>query len=61
MSNHNDQQTFHDDRDIASGPSTRWASVATAARAEHWASDGTLDPGDTHDKGEASLCVGEAA
>jgi hypothetical protein len=34
---------------------------ATQARADEWASDRIVDPGDTHDKGEASLCVGEAA
>jgi hypothetical protein len=26
-----------------------------------WSSDRIIDPGDTHDKGEPSLCVGEAA
>jgi hypothetical protein len=31
------------------------------ARASEWASDRVVDPGDTHDKGEPSLCVGEAA
>ena len=34
---------------------------ATVARADQWSSDRTIDPGDTHDKGELSLCVGEAA
>ncbi len=38
-----------------------WAERATTARQEAWSSDRELDPGDTHDKGEASLCVGEAA
>jgi len=38
-----------------------WAEQATATRQEEWSSDRVLDPGDTHDKGEPSLCVGEAA
>ena len=38
-----------------------WAARATTARASEWASDRVPDPGDSHDKGEPSLCVGEAA
>jgi hypothetical protein len=38
-----------------------WAERATTAREQQWASDREVDPGDTHDKGETSLCVGEAA
>jgi hypothetical protein len=38
-----------------------WAERATLARRQEWASDRELDPGDAHDKGEVSLCVGEAA
>jgi hypothetical protein len=38
-----------------------WAARATSDRATEWSSDRALDPGDTHDKGELSLCVGEAA
>jgi hypothetical protein len=38
-----------------------WAERATMAREQQWSSDREVDPGDTHDKGEASLCVGEAA
>ena len=38
-----------------------WAERATLARRQEWSSDREVDPGDTHDKGEASLCVGEAA
>jgi hypothetical protein len=38
-----------------------WAALAISARVEDCASDRMLDPGDTHDKGEPSLCVGEAA
>jgi hypothetical protein len=38
-----------------------WAERATAARQQEWSSDRVVDQGDTHDKGEASLCVGEAA
>ncbi len=28
---------------------------------DEWSSDRVVDPGDSHDKGEPSLCVGEAA
>ncbi|MGD0313155.1 MAG: hypothetical protein ABSC90_11895 [Acidimicrobiales bacterium] len=38
-----------------------WAVRATLARASQWSSDRVLDEGDSHDKGEVSLCVGEAA
>ena len=34
---------------------------ATMDRVTEWSPDRTVDPGDSHDKGEASLCVGEAA
>ena len=34
---------------------------AMSVRATEWACDRVLDPGDSHDKGEQSLCVGEAA
>ena len=37
-----------------------WAVRATLARASGWSSDRALDQGDSHDKGELSLCVGEA-
>jgi hypothetical protein len=37
------------------------ARRAMSVRATEWASDRVLDPGDSHDKGEESLCVGEAA
>jgi hypothetical protein len=32
-----------------------------SARATGWDPNAALDPGDSHDKGEQSLCVGEAA
>ena len=38
-----------------------WATQAIQAKATEWSSDRVLDPGDSHDKGEESLCVGEAA
>jgi hypothetical protein len=38
-----------------------WADRATAARRQEWSADRAVDQGDTHHKGEASLCVGEAA
>jgi len=34
---------------------------AMSVRTAEWASDRVVDPGDSHDKGEHSLCVGEAA
>ncbi len=37
------------------------AAQATMDRVTEWSPDRTVDPGDRHDKGEASLCVGEAA
>lgn len=37
------------------------ARLADRGRAAEWSSDRALDPGDSHDKGERSLCVGEAA
>lgn len=37
-----------------------WAHQAVAARVSEWEADRGVDPGDTHDKGELSLCVGEA-
>lgn len=45
----------------ADGGQPEWAVLATTARAAEWSSDRVLDPGDSHDKGEPSLCVGEAA
>ena len=38
-----------------------WARRAASERAAQWSSDQVVDPGDSHDKGERSLCVGEAA
>ncbi len=43
----------------AGGP--EWAARATMARVSQWSSDRHVDPGDTHDKGEPSLCIGEGA
>jgi hypothetical protein len=34
--------------------------AAASARSDEWSADAAVDPGDSHDKGEASLCVGEA-
>jgi hypothetical protein len=36
------------------------AHHAVAARVSEWEADRAVDQGDTHDKGEPSLCVGEA-
>jgi hypothetical protein len=46
---------------LADGYSSDWAYRATSDRVAQWSSDRIIDPGDTHDKGEPSLCVGEAA
>ena len=46
---------------LAVGISSEWAHRATNDRVAQWSSDRIIDPGDTHDKGEPSLCVGEAA
>jgi len=60
-----DQHQTRDQRGDLSAASGRigpeWAERATASRQEEWSSDRVIDPGDTHDKGEPSLCVGEAA
>jgi len=45
----------------AVGAAPEWARRAASDRAAEWSSDRAIDPGDTHDKGEQSLCVGEAA
>ncbi len=43
-------------------PAPRDAVTAAArARTAGWSADAAVDLGDQHDKGEASLCVGEAA
>lgn len=34
---------------------------AVAERVERWSTEVSSDVGDSHDKGEATLCVGEAA
>ena len=53
---HTDHRVGLDDRYLP-----EWARQATSQRAAEWSSDRVLDPGDIHDKGEPSLCVGEAA
>jgi hypothetical protein len=37
------------------------ARQAVAVRVAEWSPDRSVDVGDSHDKGEPSLCVGEAA
>ncbi len=58
---HDDSDESGGDTSPVTGPSPSGRRQAVSARAEDWASDRMLDPGDTHDKGEPSLCVGEAA
>ena len=48
-------------RDTVDGSRFDRVAQATRERVTEWSSDRTVDPGDSHDKGEASLCVGEAA
>ena len=48
-------------RDTLDGTRFDRVAQATMERVTEWSSDRTVDPGDSHDKGEASLCVGEAA
>jgi hypothetical protein len=38
-----------------------WATRASTARILTWTSDRVFDDGDSHQKGEPSLCIGEAA
>jgi len=45
----------------ASHAAPEWAQRAATVMAAEWSPDRILDPGDAHDKGELSLCVGEAA
>ncbi len=59
-----DQQLMRrsDHRDGLDGwTGSDWARQAASDRAAAWSSDRVADPGDSHDKGEPSLCVGEAA
>ena len=59
-----DQQLMRrsDHRDGLDGwTGSDWACQAASDRAAAWSSDRVADPGDSHDKGEPSLCVGEAA
>jgi hypothetical protein len=58
---HDDSEEFRRRHATRHRAQPEWAALAISARAEDWASDRMLDPGDTHDKGEPSLCVGEAA
>jgi hypothetical protein len=58
---HDEQQTEgHGRLALIDRIEPQWAHRATHTRAAEWSSDRVLDPGDTHDKGEPSLCVGEA-
>jgi hypothetical protein len=61
---HREHEHRTEERDGATGGDRSrngWVARATTAQRNEWASDRILDPGDSHDKGEASLCVGEAA
>jgi hypothetical protein len=55
-------QRQHETAAPAKDPSTlERVAQATRARVDEWSSDRVVDPGDSHEKGEPSLCVGEAA
>ncbi len=60
-----DEQRWRSERDgtrtVDDRRAPEWAERATTARQQEWSSDRVVDQGDTHDKGEPSLCVGEAA
>jgi hypothetical protein len=58
----NEHQDRHETAEPGRDPSTlEQVAQATRARVEEWSSDRAVDPGDIHEKGEPSLCVGEAA
>ena len=51
----------HSRSSTPSRTSPDWAAGATGRERPEWSRTASLDPGDSHDKGELSLCVGEAA
>jgi hypothetical protein len=58
----NEHQHRHETAAPAKDPRTlEQVAQATRARVDEWSSDRVVDPGDSHEKGEPSLCVGEAA
>ena len=57
MGDHDDLRTKHEH---GRTPADR-ATPGHDGQATGRSSDRVLDPGDSHDKGERSLCVGEAA
>jgi hypothetical protein len=61
MDQHHTREESGDPGAVTERVGPEWAERATASRQEEWSSDRVLDPGDAHDKGEPSLCVGEAA
>jgi hypothetical protein len=62
MGDHDDLRTKHHHPRAPTGPvPTDRATPAIPATPTGGLSDRGLDPGDSHDKGERSLCVGEAA
>jgi hypothetical protein len=44
-----------------SEPQDRERAISPRVSAAEWSADHVVAPGDSHDKGEVSLCVGEAA
>ncbi len=61
MNRHERTSEPEQDRTAGGRVQPEWAAGAATARAAAWSSDRVLDPGDSHIKGELSLCVGEAA
>jgi hypothetical protein len=58
---HHHNQTEATQATGASERNPEWATRASTARILTWTSDRVFDEGDSHVKGEPSLCVGEAA
>ena len=55
-------QHQHENAEPAKDPSNlERVAQATRAQVDEWSADRVVDPGDSHEKGEPSLCVGEAA
>jgi hypothetical protein len=46
---------------LPASTATDLVAAEARARSESWTATATADPGDIHDKGEPSLCVGEGA
>jgi len=61
MSEYQHMERSHHREGLVAPAGSEWARQAASDRAAEWSPDRVQDPGDSHDKGEPSLCVGEAA